>query len=308
VYFLLKGYGIKEERQEEIIQIGENYTSVDGEFVSDEETKSFRIFIQKSHIIQKSFHINSVRKRFFEYTQETLPVVIFTPKLVQIIDGEPSTRRKYIDGVLGKFDIEYKKRLTNYEKALTKRNKILERVHDVDRLREELIFWDSYLIEQANYIVEKRREYVTFLNTGTQIEEHTFSIKYTENTISEKTLEETFEKQYILKSTRVGPQRDDYQLFQIKSGENETKNVHSFGSRSEHRLALFWLIVNELRLFQEKMNLRPLLLLDDIFSELDIKNRAHVIELIKKYQTILSTTETEIIELIDIPHAVINLP
>lgn len=308
VYFLLRGSGIKEEKQEELITFGENTVAIEGEFINSQESKKLRIYIQKNPILQKAYNVNAVKKRFFEYNQETPPVVIFTPKLVQIIDGEPSARRKYIDSILGKFDLEYKKRLGNYEKALTKRNRIIERVRDEEKLKEELIFWDSYLIEQAKYIVEKRKWLIAYLNSGSQIEEHTFSIEYEENVISKKTLEDTFEKQFILKNTRVGPQRDDFQVFQKTPRDTSSKNVHAFGSRSEHRLALFWLIVNELNLYEQELRSRPLLLLDDIFSELDIKNRTHVIELIKKYQTLLTTTEKEVLDLIDIPNTVITLP
>lgn len=85
------------------------------------------------------------------------------------------------------------------------------------------------------------------------------------------------------------------------------KNIHMFGSRSEQRLGVFWLKLNEIHFYEEILKKRPILLLDDIFSELDIKNKKLVLDLIKQYQTVLTTTEIELLDLADMPKTVINL-
>ena len=102
----------------------------------------------------------------------------------------------------------------------------------------------------------------------------------------------------------IGPQKDD---FQINQKNESAKNLHHFGSRSEQRLAIFWLKFNEIKYLEEKFKNRPLLLLDDVFSELDVKNKKLIIDLVKKYQTVVTTTEIELLELADVPKSIIKL-
>lgn len=310
IYLLMTGSGIKDEKQDELISLGQLISTIEGEIIQEDAGTIFRIYLERGVTVRKVFSINKTQKRLFEYSKLTIPSVFFTPKLVHIIDGDPASRRKFIDRILSKLDIEYKKRLHNYETALRKRNKILEKVHDVNKLRDELPFWDNYLIEQANYICAKRKWFVDKLNSGVQVTNHEFRLEYSKKKMSKETLEETFDKQYLLKSTRVGPQRDSYEIIQknLLQKNPEEKNVHQFGSRSEQRLALFWIIVNELKLYEETFTIRPLLLLDDIFSELDDVNREYVINLIGKYQTIITKTNEEKIKLGKLPHLVINIP
>lgn len=309
LYLLMTGSGIKDEKQDELISIGQTIATIEGDILENDNSTTFRIYLERGVAVKKVFSINKTQKRLFEYGKQTIPSVFFTPKLVYVIDGDPASRRKFIDRILSKLDIEYKKRLHNYETALRKRNKILEKVYDVNKLRDELPFWDDYLIEQADYICAKREWFVQKLNTGVQVTNHEFRLEYAKKEMSKKTLEETFDKQYLLKSTRVGPQRDSYEIIQknLLQKNPEEKNVHQFGSRSEQRLALFWIIVNELKLYEETFTIRPLLLLDDIFSELDEINREYVIDLIGKYQTVITKTNEEKIKLGKLPHLVIDM-
>lgn len=309
IYLLMTGSGIKDEKQDELVRIGEKIATIEGIITSKESPTVYRVYLERNDIVKKVFSINKTQKRLFEYSKQTIPAVFFTPKLVHVIDGEPASRRKFIDRVLSKLDIEYKKRLTNYESALRKRNKVLERVYNVSKLKDELTFWDDYLIEQATYICNKRAWFVNQVNTGVMMSKHEFRLEYNQKEISKKTLAETFDKQYLLKSTRVGPHRDSYEIIQKNLLQKNPleKNVHQFGSRSEQRLALFWIIVNELKLYEEIFKIKPLLLLDDIFSELDETNREYVIDLIGKYQTIITKTDEEIIKLGKLPHSTIQM-
>ncbi len=309
IYLLMTGSGIKDEKQDELIKIDEKISTIEGSITDQGSSTVFRVYLEKNDLVKKVFSINKTQKRLFEYSKQTIPAVFFTPKLVHVIDGEPASRRKFIDRVLSKLDIEYKKRLVNYESALRKRNKVLERVFDIQKLKDELVFWDNYLIEQATYICGKREWFVNELNDGVMMSHHEFKLEYTKKEISKKSLLETFDKQYLLKSTRVGPQRDSYEIIQknLLQKNPQEKNVHQFGSRSEQRLALFWIIVNELKLYEEIFKIKPLLLLDDIFSELDEINREYVIDLIGKYQTVITKTDEEVIKLGKLPHSSIQM-
>ncbi len=309
VYFSLKSRGFREQKEEELINYDKIKADVQIELAEQKEETKLKINIEKndppaSGVVKNCF-VNKIRKKSYQYLLESLPVVIFSPNFVYVIEGEPGERRSYFDIIIAIFDIEYKKRLVNYESALRKRNKILELEKNIEKLKEDLEFWDDYLIEQANYIAMKRQELIDFFNKHRQVDSKNFSIDYVKNEFSRETLDKTFKKQLILKKTLIGPQRDDF-IINIKTPSG-FKNVHKFGSRSEQRLALFWLVLNEINLYQEILKKRPLVLLDDVFSELDITNKELVLKLIKKYQTVITTTEENILSLVDMPHTIINL-
>jgi DNA replication and repair protein RecF len=210
-----------------------------------------------------------------------------------------------MDSVISSYDYTYKKRLRNYEHALRKRNKVLEKHRDPSSLSEELAFWDDYLIEQAQYISEQRSTYVDSLNAHPAIDTVSCHVVYEPNMFTRERLRETQEKERLIRKTLIGPQKDDFQIIMKK--KEEEKDVHLYGSRSEQRLALFWLKLNEIRLLEEAIERKPVLLLDDVFSELDMQNKKRVMDLITQYQTILTTTERELLEMGGEEKAVIEL-
>ncbi len=304
IYFLMTGKGIKEDRQEELITFGASDADVEGILEDDSSEILLRIHLTKAHRVEKVFMVNKLKKQKFGYLKETIPCVLFSPALISIIDGQPSERRTFVDHIISTIDMEYKKRLSNYENALRKRNRIIEHTENLDNLRRELIFWDDYLIQQADYIVSARKKYIGKMNES-DFPELPFSIEYTQNVMSHTTLEEYFMKQYYQKRTLVGPQRDEYRIMYHKG--DEIIDVHTYASRGEQRLALFWLILNQLNLYVAHLQKDPLLLLDDIFSELDQANKHLITEHIKRFQTVLTTTEEELAQKENIKGRIINI-
>ena len=132
-----------------------------------------------------------------------------------------------------------------------------------------------------------------FLNNNQKLDSKIFKIDYLKNEFNKNRLEDVREKEKIIRKTIIGPQKDDF-IISI-SDDILTKDVHHFGSRSEQRLAIFWLKMNELKFFEENFQKKSLLLLDDIFSELDVDNKKLIFSLITKYQTVATTTEDKLI-------------
>jgi DNA replication and repair protein RecF len=219
--------------------------------------------------------------------------------------GSPEVRRKYFDRFLSSGDLEYKKRLTNYENALRKRNKVLETYRNDEQLKEELAFWNTYLEEQAIYVAGRRDAYCEFLNKNKKIDNKEFSIKYLNNELTKDKLKEMFEVEKRYRRTLIGPQKDDFAIYE--ETDHISKNLHHFGSRSEQRLGVFWLKLNEIGYLEKIFGKRPILLLDDIFSELDAKNKKLILDLIKKHQTVVTTTEIELLDLVNVPKSIIKL-
>jgi DNA replication and repair protein RecF len=306
VYCLIRGTGFRESREEELIHWEEETALAHALFTDGDDENLFQMQIKRfGEKVDKTYYVNKAKQSSRGYLQYHTKTVLFAPEHISIINGSPSLRRSYMDSVISSYDYTYKKRLRNYEHALRKRNKVLEKHRDPSSLSEELAFWDDYLIEQAQYISEQRSTYVDSLNAHPAIDTVSCHVVYEPNMFTRERLRETQEKERLIRKTLIGPQKDDFQIIMKKT--KEEKDVHLYGSRSEQRLALFWLKLNEIRLLEEAIERKPVLLLDDVFSELDMQNKKRVMDLITQYQTILTTTERELLEMGGEEKAVIEL-
>ncbi|MGB9883246.1 MAG: DNA replication/repair protein RecF [Microgenomates group bacterium] len=288
VYFLANGFGFREIKEEELLNFNKDEGLVEG-VIGDENNDfyfSIKISIDQTGL-KKRFFIDKKEKKYHQYVFNQLKTVLFSPDQINIITGSPSLRRDYFDKLISTFDFEYKKKLTNYLSALKKRNKILEtKFNDVD-LDEELDFWNNYLIKEGSYLIKKRQEYVDFLNLNQAIDSKKFSIIYCKNEINKQAFLEKKEEEKRLRKTLIGPQKDDFLI--LAAEKNQKKDVAKFGSRSEQRLAVFWLKINEIKYLENFFKKKPIVLLDDIFSELDEENQKIIFPLLDNYQTIATS-------------------
>lgn len=307
IYFLINGVGFRESKEEELIDFGGKETFVEGTMeLNDKDLLSFSIkLFLRNGITNKKFFINKTEKGHGQYSREQVKSILFSPEQINIIIGPPQLRRDYLNKTISFFDQEYKKKLTNYEAALKKRNKILELKITKEKLEEELEFWNDYLIKQAEYITKTRQFYLDFLNKNKTLDSKQFSTVYVKSEFNKERLKDKFLDEIRFRRTLIGPQKDDFQIF-VDSNKNN-KNVHSFGSRSEQRLAIFWLKINEIKYFENFFKKKPIMLLDDIFSELDKHNQKIIVNLIKNYQTIATTTEEELVKIVNLPKTIVRL-
>lgn len=306
VYFIVLGVGFREKKEEELVMFGKDDCLVEGIFEIDGEKMVYQIILQKEiDKVNKKYFINKVKKKSIDYLNEQTKGVLFSPEQINIITGAPDLRREYFNKLIFYYDYDFRKKLINYENALRRRNKIYEHYQDEQDLKNELEFWNNYLIEQAAKITQTRQAYVDFLNRQPKIDSKEFSIIYLKNVFSKDRLDQVFAQEKKWRQTLIGPQKDDFVIY-LKERKQD-KNIHLFGSRSEQRLAIFWLKVNEIKYYEEYYHKKPIILLDDIFSEFDMKNKALIFDFIKDYQAIITTTEAELLDLIDMPKSIITL-
>lgn len=263
----------------------------------------------------KKFLVNGVPRRSVDFVGN-LRVVHFSPEDLELVIDSPSVRRNYLNSVLSQIDREYRRNLMSYEKGLRQRNAILERIKEGLSERSQLFFWDQLLIKAGSYITASRELFINTINRYV-IDDLSYQLVYDPSFISESRLEQYKFEEVAAKTTLVGPQRDDFSFVKRKKTEkqplifrNDTMDVGRFGSRGEQRLAVLWLKLAELMYIEEKARDRPVLLLDDVFSELDEQSRRLVLSIIYKQQTIITSAEESIKQLFrdhrDI--AVIQLP
>ncbi len=303
IYFIINGTGFRETKEIELINFERlKSAQVEGIFEEGQLKYRFKIILTVSgDSLQKSFLVNGSRKRHIQYSQDQTRCVLFTPQQIEILTGSPQKRRDYFNKFIALYDYEYKKRLDNFDNGLRRRNKILEHYKDKLKLKEEIVFWDNYLEEQSSYLIKKRQEYSDFLNQNHNIDAKAFKINYLKNEFTKEAAERLFDREALVRKTLLGPQKDDFQILL------QEKDIHRFGSRSEQRLTILWLKINEILYHEQTVKKQPILLFDDIFSELDSKNKKLVLSLVEKYQTVSTTTDREIPALAKVPHEIIHL-
>lgn len=246
---------------------------------------------------KKKYLVNGVARRQTDFLGN-LRAVYFGPEDLELVTDSPGLRRRYLDAVLSPVDREYLRESLSYEKGLRSRNRLLEAMRENSTVdRRSLYFWNQLLIKNGNYITQKRSEFIDYLNNiptfvpmtiGTSAGKQ-FSIEYDKSLISEERLAKYAAEEMASGMTLVGPHRDNFKL-------KQERDLSIYGSRGEQRLAILWLKLGELAFIKDKTASLPILLLDDIFSELDVSHREPIFGLIANYQTIITTADLGMVE------------
>jgi len=242
----------------------------------------------------KKYLVNGVSRRQIDFVGNIYSV-LFSPGDLELVTDSPSLRRQYINAVLVQTDREYRRNLLSYERGLRQRNKLLDLINEGKAGRSQLLFWNQLLIKSGSYLTEARQKFIEFINNTVSDNFH-YRVVYDKSIISQSRLDQYTYEEVSAKTTLVGPQRDDI-VFEKKEHNDEWRDIKRFGSRGEQRLAILWLKLAELSYIETQTEERPILLLDDIFSELDEESKAIVFSVVDKQQTIITSAEDEIREL-----------
>jgi len=313
IFLLSVGKSFKAEKDKEMVKFEDDVGRVAGvikltekDIKDDEEKIDLEVVVTKGEVIGiktqiKKYLINGVAKRMLDFVGK-LKTVLFWPEDLELVTDSPSLRRRYLDSVLIQVDREYRRTLISYEKGLRQRNKLLEAIRDHGAHRHQLIFWDQLLIRNGEYIMRKREEYIEYINncefSNRQIKN--YRLEYDKSVISRQRLDQYSEEEIAAGATLVGPHRDDFE-FIIKNDalmleDRKERSLSHYGSRGEQRLGILWLKLGELAYIEHIGGEKPVLLLDDILSELDHEHREIIFNVIGNQQTIMTTTDIHFIE------------
>ncbi|MCR5255620.1 MAG: DNA replication/repair protein RecF [Acetatifactor sp.] len=224
-------------------------------------------------------------------------VVFFSPEDLSIIKDGPAQRRRFVDMELCQLDNFYLYNLNNYNKIVNQRNKLLKEIYFNPSLKDTLNIWDMQLVSYGSKIIERRNLFVDQLNeiiydihkklSGGREE---IKIVY-EPDVSiedfESRMEYSREKDIRSKMTSTGPHRDDFGFY------IDGLDVRKFGSQGQQRTAALSLKLSEIELVKKITKDTPILLLDDVLSELDEKRQNYLLESIGDVQTIITCTGLE---------------
>lgn len=241
----------------------------------------------------KKYLVNEIPKSRSAFLGH-VPFVLFRPEELDIIIDGPSVRRAFLDSVLEQTDREYAAHMVSYERALRQRNALLARVKETGvRQEKQFAYWDELVIHHGAEITKKREAFISWINTAEK-DVSLLEVTYDHSKISVERLAQYRDAEVGAGVTLVGPHRDDF-FVTIPQADKKHRDVKFFGSRGQQRLVVLQLKLLQIAFMTKTLGKKPLLVLDDIFSELDSGHIALVLEKIVGQQAIITTTHKEFI-------------
>ena len=295
VYLSATSKSHKGSKDKELIQFGQDESHIRLHFRKNELTHRLDLHLRKKK--SKGIAIDGVPIRKLNELFGMLHIVFFSPEDLSIIKNGPSERRRFLDLEMSQLDKGYYALLVSYNKLLQERNNLLKQIYFMPSLRETLDGWDKQLIDIGSAILRKREAFVEKID-GMMREIHgnltggqeRMEVHYDKNVSVEEfaqKLAEHRERDLKAGTTSVGPHRDDMGF--IVNGTD----IRRFGSQGQQRTAALSLKLSEIRLVEEMAEDKPVLLLDDVLSELDHHRQNYLLDSISDIQTMISCTGIE---------------
>ena len=266
-----------------------------------EETVQSRSSNHSGLSVRKEIRVSRVRRTAAELVG-LVNAVLFSAEDIQLVQGSPSDRRRFLDILMSQADPLYLKGLQRYQKVVQQRNQLLRMLQDGRARADELVFWDDELVREGAWITWRRREVmqdlaVTCADHHAQLAgpEGHFQVIYRPSVSPGDSLQTTeeqfreslaaaFQRERATGSTNVGPHRDDFDLL-IDGLDMET-----FASRGQARTLALALRLAEASYLASVRDEGPIVLLDDVLSEMDGSRRSRVLEKATQYEQVLITT------------------
>lgn len=282
----------KGSKDKELIQFGEEESHI--RTVVERDGLDYQIDMHIKKNKPKGIAINRIPIKKASELFGILNIVFFSPEDLNIIKNGPSERRRFLDVELCQLDKIYLYHLTKYNKILNQRNKLLKDIHFRSELRDTLSVWDMQLAEYGKKIIDSRKRFIERLNEIVPQIHRNISgnrenliLRYEPN-VEEQSMEDEIlknqEKDLKFGTTSVGPHRDDM-CFMIQDVD-----IRKFGSQGQQRSCALSLKLSEIELVKRAIKETPVLILDDVLSELDSNRQNFLLNSIHDIQTVITCT------------------
>lgn len=297
LYIMSLGKSFRTSKDTEMIGFEKEFCRAKSTSVKEGRELQIEITIGKEG---KTTKINGIKTAKNIDLLENVYMVVFSPEDLKIVKDEPEKRRKFIDRELCQLKPVYYRSLGRYKKILQQRNSLLKQ----QEIKEDIIaVWDESLAEYGAKIIQERSRFIEKLNRiSREISrsitngKEALSLSYESNAECRESYEEQKESlkkllnknlksDIIRRSTSVGPHKDDMKICV------EGVDIRHFGSQGQQRTAALSLKLAEIRLIEEETNISPVLLLDDVLSELDAERQNFLINSLEEVQLFITTTE-----------------
>lgn len=306
VSMLISGKSFRTHRDANMVQFDKDFFQIDAIIEKEGLEKDYHLVYEKNR--KKKIQINLSNVNTLKELRRESPLVVFMPEDLSIIKEGPSLRRRYLDNAISNLDLIYRYNLDKYNKILREKNDLLKFRNP--RLNERLLF-EAYNIQLASlgaYIVYSREKFLNIVNKNikeihlnisqdaevltleyeSEIDERE-NLRKIESELLEK-MNKALTRDLKVKYSTFGPQRDDFSILV------NNRDLKSFGSQGQQRSAVLSLKIIEIQLIKDRRDIKPILLLDDVFSELDPLRRSALIDNIGDIQSYITMAEDRYLE------------
>ncbi len=282
----------------DLIHYGETFYRV----VADFDGNSQEIRFEDGGVNHKKSAIIGGSKKPLNSLSGLNPITIFEPNDMNLLIGPPDARRKYLDVILSQISIDYRQALSTYRKIIKQRNSLIHQAKVSSRLRgldDQLFVWDLQLVNPMGIIIEMRKDLLKCIGPLLSSYYHKISgrddkieLKYLPSVTTNrdqylKIIKDNYKKDIQAGFTTLGPHRDDFVAY------FKDHSLDKVASRGELRTIMLALKLSEMDYIERNLKKRPLLLLDDVFSELDADRRKYLVGNVAAQQTIITTTDID---------------
>lgn len=284
-------------KDRDIIQFKHDESHI--EMIVEKNGISYQLDMHLKKNSPKGIAVNKIPIRKASELFGIVNLVFFSPEDLNIIKNGPAERRRFIDLELSQLDKVYLNDLSNYNRIVNQRNHLLKEIgfNNQDNLRDMLDIWEMQLIQYGDKIIERRKGFVEDINkiissihkklTGGKEELRVIYEPSNGEMSLEQALNRSRERDIRIKSTSVGPHRDDI-CFMIGD-----MDIRKYGSQGQQRTAALSLKLSEIELVKQMIHDTPVLLLDDVLSELDKHRQNYLLDSIHDIQTLITCTGVE---------------
>lgn len=296
IFFAIIGKSFKTSKEKEVIKWDSQNAYVDAIFQKKYREVEVELFFDNAH--KKTIKIDKIAIRKIGELMGSANAVFFSPEELKLVKESPDERRRFMNIDISQTNKRYFYLIGRYEKVLANRNKLLKSSSDINVIKESIDIWDRALADLAEKIAYERKKFIEelapyaklaheYISGGKEQIEIKYISSFEENYAANmvKALAKNLEKDFKLGYTTVGVHRDEIDIY-LNGVE-----VKNFGSQGQQRTVALSMKLAELEIIKNRVGEYPILLLDDVFSELDKERRKKLLKFTSKTQTIITCTE-----------------
>ena len=302
IWLFCGGHSFRGSKENEMIAFEKKFFRLSLKFFSCKREQTADIAFGQN---RKQIWINGVERSSSSYLTEIFSAVVFSPEHLNLIKRGPNIRRRFIDAAICQHLVRYASLLSKYQQIINQRNALLKDIKKHSELKETLAIWDDSLTAVGAQIMKERYDYLKKLRAPARLfhqgisgDKEILDIEYQSTSKTEEnddigTLREKLRAAFLASQredfysgyTSVGPHRDDLD-FRIND-----ISVRRFGSQGQQRSAVLSMKLSEAELLYEKNGERPVILLDDVLSELDNSRQDFLLNKVEQYQVFVTCCE-----------------
>lgn len=298
IFYAIIGKSFKTSKEKEVVNWNSEKAYIKAEFEKKYRDVDIELFFDINH--KKAVKIDGLPIKKIGELMGCANAVFFSPDELKLVKESPEERRRFMNIDISQTNKRYFYLIGRYEKVLANRNKLLKSSKDMEVIKETIDIWDRALSDLSEKIAIERKKFIEelapyaklahqYISSGKEDIEIKYCSSFDDDYANKmmKALQKNLEKDFKLGYTTVGVHRDDLDIY-LNGVE-----VKNFGSQGQQRTVALSMKLAELEIIKNRVGEYPILLLDDVFSELDKDRRKKLLNFTSKSQTIITCTEID---------------